>query len=131
MKTITTAKGEFTFVEIPDKKPTKNGEIDEEICIVGHSAIFRGVTIHIPEGGFKGTYLFKTITEEHAIDIVDGYELYPKEYPNYFVYENHNKGSNILYFETAIESLHSLLQSEGLKTTQDYIILKKINEKNK
>lgn len=89
-----TSKCRFKLIDMPEK-----------VSINGWSgAIVIDELNQIPQEKYAKGFYLKNITEEQASDIVDD-ELY-----DYVLFRGHLQN----YCETAIESLHSLLESKGI-----------------
>jgi hypothetical protein len=129
MKEITTNKGTFLFVEVPD-----------DAC--DFNVIMEILHIKIQKKGYSETKYIelsdkrildfckiisttKDITEEQAENIVDF-----SDYPNRRVYQDYETKNedwlDLGYFvETTKESLQSLIQTNSLDINKNYLILLK------
>lgn len=113
MKQITTTKATILFVEFPNDA--------ESIIYYPRSIIFadstwkktkRGKRIELPEGTWQFITLLKDASEEQAVNVVDSiFDKYYMDYEN----PNNNTYAPGYTFDTALESLHSLATSLGVK----------------
>lgn len=127
MKTVTTSKGTFMFVEVPDNiynlKLTYHGNIQYELdnprgigSLMLHPYVDKEIIGQI-----------STITEDQAIEVVDDCPYYCKCWKNYSPEIEYFVGlefNSKISCWSAKQSLHSLIKSEGLDPAKDYVILK-------
>lgn len=131
MKTVTTSKGTFLFVEVPD------GICHTDLVYYGTMPAieFRVIStqnigcVELPRGGnYRFISTTKNAIEEHAAMVVEFLEFvdygegdklinqfYNYEYPTYDT-----------HFDDAIDSLKSLATSEGLNPKNNYAIIQKL-----
>lgn len=131
MKQITTAKGTYLFVEIPNTliddryftlwSDTENSFIIEFQCQIG-DLYFSLET----ENNCQIISTTNQITEEQAESIVD--TPFNNKYYQYLANGMMRVASmkHAYPYETAKESLQSLIKANGLDETKNYLILKKI-----
>lgn len=129
MKEITTNKGTFLFVEVPDDAyDFRLGEIRAGSFVeykTYDKFPTKKIIINLKKVKVKIISTTKDITEEQAENIVDF-----SDYPNRRVYQDYETKNedwlDLGYFvETTKESLQSLIQANGLDVNKNYLILLK------
>lgn len=131
MKTITTTKGKFLFVEVPDdaydfEEITNQSEIPYKTAIQYHT---KCLVTGYPQGesvtiGFQFEIISTTkdITEEQAESCVQIVFDTPRLYANYL----EPIGITYAMVTNAKDSLNTLIQKK-LNPNKNYLILKQIN----
>lgn len=136
MKQITTAKGTYLFVEVPNDAYDFSLTKYKTHCVINYFDKLKDGTKYSCSdniGGLNKTLLdyqiistTNQITEEQAESIVE-------KHPNIY-YRDYDVAVNDIYINgwtanwklvTAKESLQSLIKANGLDETKNYIILKK------
>lgn len=137
MKQITTAKGTYLFVEVPNNVSIKyrvwndlSGTKDKRFCYLVSD---RGSENHYLKLGKPNTFeLISTanqITEKQAESIVDDCDIYAKCWKKYDYLGDREIGGRFCSEYScwaAKESLQSLIKANGLDETKNYLILKKV-----
>ena len=121
---IETSKGRFVVKDIPSIE-----EIEKQLMIFGHD---EGLTerelneylISLFDNCTK-YHKLSEITEEKASSIVDLFQLQYHKYKRiYQLYNLENINQKLNHTFSAIQSLHSLLESQGIEITNNTYIFK-------
>lgn len=131
-KEINLPSGNYIFVEVPDdvidfeilNKGFNRSSALLNICWNNEEKCIPYIDEKNPlklynEEDFKIISTTNNITEEQCENIVDTKRF---EYEKY--YENYDNG--IMLFDTAKESLHSLIQANNLNIENNYLIIQKL-----
>lgn len=123
MREITTSKGTFLFVVVPDD--AENVKCHTYFNILSYLNKFKAFEIELPLGEWVKMFTTKDISNEQAENIVlctneESYKFFGDgQFKNY-------NSEHTSYFKTAKESLQSLMKAYGLDITQNHQILAKI-----
>lgn len=135
MKEITTAKGTYLFVEVPNNAYDFSLTKYKTHCVINYFDKLKDGTKYSCSdniGGLNKTLLdyqiistTNQITEEQAESMVD--RTFDNKYYQYLANGMMRVASmkHAYPYETAKESLQSLIKANGLDETKNYIILKK------
>ena len=117
----TTTKATILFVEVPEQTSgvhIVNGETDALMPYKQNGIFLNGPQL-LPKGDWKFITLLKDAREEDAMTLVDDCPYFAKCWKKYDRTESIGKGATIYNPDvscwTAIESLHSLANSLGVK----------------
>lgn len=123
MKTVTTSKGTFMFVEVPDQTcdfwliPMRS----EKGTGIFFESARRDSNHYLGNSHYIVIGQLSKITEDQAREVVDETDN-PFWYGQGLKYIDYTVDDNCL--ETAFNSIQSLIKSEGLDPAKDYVILK-------
>lgn len=127
---MTQLKEQYYAVEVPEDATdfTVDMEDDESVLYYFEGDNVDSTVLLLPEGNWQFLFTTKGMTEDQASSVVAHCKGYG--YRNYEC-ADYDGGSSpfdvwaAYHLKTGIESLHSLLRSQGLDTEKNYAILKK------
>ena len=112
MQKFETTKATILFVEVPDGSHIIVHDDAAKYSLVNGDRVPPIEQLDLPEGTWQFITLLKDASEEQAVNVVDSiFDKYYMDYEN----PNNNTYAPGYTFDTALESLHSLATSLGVK----------------